>query len=485
MIGRDLLRPLLFGLALLVASRAGGTDQSPADADDEEHLPAAAELLLRDGERVDWYEVRRTPEVCGKVERAKCIELLRKLLRRELSAPTLRLPEGLPCKDPARSRCAVVLDGCVPVAGLLAWELLKVAPPAVEATEEMFTAIHRNPSLTPIAILGLARFKNVAALPYETALLDSPDVLCRWEGFHGLEALGDGARPAVPKLIQLLERGDWKDRQDAARTLAAIGDAAAVEPLRRTLQLPPLSAQVAAADALIAFGSRASGAVPDLTALAHFHWSPTVRQHAAAAASALSGQHVEAPQTACRLEFQQLGHAWVGRAAGQEFSIPFVDRLSPRAPAGACVGVTSDQSTSILEPLGETCIVGSDHGEWGGSLVAVQGGGRTPLRETWYLHPLKLLRVRDDILVLEGMQHMGSAGGIARLARSADGAWSARPVLELPGAPLAAKVETDRSLLVLTGEYSLNTEPSCPKAPGVSALLRIGPGDRVENISGP
>jgi hypothetical protein len=206
MIGRDFRRVVLLGLFFLPASRAGSTG-----ADDEEHLPAAAELLLRDGDRVDWYQVRRTPEVCGKVERAKCIELLRKLLRRELSAPTLRLPEGLSCKDPARFRCAAILDGCVPVAGILAYVLLQVAPPAVEATEEMLTAIRRNnQSLTPIAILGLARFKNVAALPYETPLLDSPD-LCQALDQLISEALRVARNPA----------DRWRESDDGMHVLAA------------------------------------------------------------------------------------------------------------------------------------------------------------------------------------------------------------------------------------------------------------------------
>jgi HEAT repeats len=446
-----------------------------------------AELLLRDGACVNWDEVYRNEDVCGKVERTRCVALFREFLRGETSAPTLRAGrDHAGCGEPNYIlKCMPALEPCMPAAGMLIWALGKIEPPATEAAPEVLAALRRNnPWQSPLAIKTLAHFKSVDAVPYLVALLDNSDVSCRWVAFGGLRELSVLGRPAVPKLIQLLDEGDWHDRSEVALTLATIGDVAAIEPLRRALHHPPMSAQSSAADALASFGDRAMTAVPDLTVLAQTHWFPSVREKAAAAATTISGKAVQPKTVPCVLDIEGTKEMSADGGVQTRFSIPVVKAREPSKPSGACIGVAAEVGTSILEAVGDTCILGFNHGEFGGTLVAIRGQQRKTLRETWYLNPYQLVHVGEDLLVLEGTVHVvTNVGGLTRLKRSPAGEWSAEPLLELPGVPLAARVEPDERLLVLTGENAMT--PTCPKARDISALLRIGPGDRVENISGP
>jgi HEAT repeat protein len=110
-----------------------------------------------------------------------------------------------------------------------------------------------------------------------------------------LESIGPAAAPAVPELIQVLERGAWSDRPAAARALGSIGAAKAVPALVAALSRNNWRLTINAAEALGRFGQDAASALPPLRAVASSHWMPIVRVTAADAILRIEPGHGPPP----------------------------------------------------------------------------------------------------------------------------------------------------------------------------------------------
>ena len=107
----------------------------------------------------------------------------------------------------------------------------------------------------------LARFPGEAekVVPALVKALDDPDAEVRHGALNSLMAFGEQARPAAPKLRDLLNHGpDPETRQQSAALLGQIRDQEAVPALTACLDDPDEALQMAAARALGRFGAGVS-----------------------------------------------------------------------------------------------------------------------------------------------------------------------------------------------------------------------------------
>ncbi len=130
-----------------------------------------------------------------------------------------------------------------------------------------------NREIVDLALAGLITMGNEATdLLFET--LGNPSPLMRG---HAALALGRiGYKPAVPRLIDLLEDPDWQVRETAVNGLGLIQDATAIIPLVSCLSDTVPAVQNQATEALAGFGSLAVDHLLD--ALAHEKDKFTLRQ---------------------------------------------------------------------------------------------------------------------------------------------------------------------------------------------------------------
>lgn len=94
-------------------------------------------------------------------------------------------------------------------------------------------------------------------------------------------------------------------------------------------------------------------------------------------------------------------------------------------------------------------LLGANRGEWGGELIfAADDGHRQGVLGR---NVEDIYRLGPHLIALVGLAHLGSNDGAAyRLQQGGDGQWSAKPWLQLPGAPMS-------SWPVETGEILVNT----------------------------
>jgi hypothetical protein len=90
-----------------------------------------------------------------------------------------------------------------------------------------------DPALRECAALGLVHHPEETAIPALTACLADPNRLLARLAADALIAIGS---PAVPALIDLMQKGAAPERLEAARALAKIGDPRATPPLLKAIQ---------------------------------------------------------------------------------------------------------------------------------------------------------------------------------------------------------------------------------------------------------
>lgn len=159
----------------------------------------------------------------------------------------------------------------------------------------------------------------------------------------------------------------------------------------------------------------------------------------------------------------------------------------PGGGRGACARADAGWELFPLLEAGETCIAGENLGEWGGSIVALRGNKREPLRKGWNVNPIRAVELSGTTLVIEGLAHLGlSTGMVTRLWRDPGGRWHADPILELPGLPLAFGTTRGGQLLLLTEDRLDRDDPPCPSTAGSDTrgvyLLRIGRDGSAESL---
>lgn len=397
----------------------------------------------------------------GSVE--ACVQRLRIALRAELSASELALvevpkPFSVICRHPRQLPSEVDDGACMPVA-ITADELRKLGPHASASTPELVVALNSgNDSLSSVAL------RAPAAFPSPEAALDI------------LSAGRPISRVAFSDVVNFLEHGSWRDRAEAARLLGELGDARAIEPLRRALLHPPASAQAAAAKALARFQGTATPAIGDLESLSAQHWSWNVRREAADAATAISGHTVSPRMPHCQTyqHAQETPGHWTFPVDSKETELVGLDATS---------GGFTDRPEATLDD--GTRILFTNKWEWGGAIVAESGGERRVLRQGHGLNPLRAISTPSGYFIIEGTLFGSNRGSVMRLSPDAQGAWQAEPVLELAGAPRAFAVTPAGALLLLTEDASV--PDACPALPGHARsrpvyLLRITPDGAVASL---
>lgn len=227
---------------------------------------------------------------------------------------------------------------------------------------------------------------------------------------------------------------------------------------------PHSEVQAAAVQALgsYAFRAHAEELVPLLQQVATTHASPVARSRARLALEELSGQEVRPGESAdCARVIPGRGGGWTLCEGHTSLQLHWE---KPKAPPreSPCAGVPGGDSASVLEAMGEACLVGRDDGEFGGTLEVHEAGRVTVLEES-QANPLQAVRMHGTLVVVEGLAHMYSgAGRLVRVEASA-GRWRATPWVTLPGAPMAYALDEAGDLVVGTTDQRLD-ELVCGRA---------------------
>lgn len=407
---------------------------------------------------------------------------LRTLLARELEEPTLRRPPGTHCASAPAPGCEAVFDTCTPRAAYVASVLAAYGRQGAKAAPEALQALQRaDVRLTPVALQALVAFGSPAAVPGVLEQLAVPE--CRARALASLVSLGDVARPAATEpLLQLLATGEegW-ERARAAEALGRVGDAAALKALRQAVYAPHSEVQAAAVEALgsYSFRAHAEELVPLLQRVVTTHASPVARSHARLALEGLAEQEVRhAESIDCARIFPGRSGGWT---LSEGYTSIHLHWEKPKAPprGSPCAAVPGRDSASVLEAMGEACLVGWDDGEFGGTLEVHEAGRVTALEEP-QANPLRVVRMHGALVVVEGLAHMyGGAGRLVRVDAS-EGRWRATPWVTLPGAPMAYALDEAGDLVVGTTNQRLDAVV-CGRA-GTAApahVVRVTEGGRL------
>ncbi|RKG98090.1 HEAT repeat domain-containing protein [Corallococcus carmarthensis] len=383
---------------------------------------------------------------------------LRTLLARELEEPTLRRPPGTSCPSAPAPSCEAVFDACTPRAAYVASALAAYERRGAKAAPEVLQALQRaDVRLTPVALQALVAFGSPAAVPEVLQQLAVPE--CRARALASLVSLGGVARPAATEpLLRLLATGEegWV-RARAAEALGGVGGAAALEALRQAVYASHSEVQAAAVGALgsYAFRTHAEELVPLFQQVVAKHASPVARSHARLALEGLSGQEVQPAESidCARISPRRAG-GWTLREGHTSLQLHWDKPKAP--PLGSpCAAVPGGDSASVLEAMGEACLVGWDDGEFGGTLEVHEAGRVTVLEEP-HANPLHVVRMHGALVVVEGLAHLsGGAGSLVRVDAS-EGRWRAIPWVTLPGAPMAYALNEAGDLVVGTSDQRLD-----------------------------
>ncbi|GEL75617.1 HEAT repeat domain-containing protein [Myxococcus virescens] len=453
-----------------------------------EHLgPTLAPVLLDvlENPESSWEELVLVRYVLARRASAyteTSVPRLRTLLARELAEPTLRRPPGTSCPSAPVPSCEAIFDGCTPRAAYVASVLAAYARRGAEAAPEALQALQRaDVRLTPVALQALVAFESPAAVPEVLHQLAVPE--CHARALTSLASLGDVARPAatVPLLWLLATGKEGWVRARAAEALGRVGDAAALEALRQAVDAPHSEVQAAAVYALgsYAFRAHAEELVPLLQRVVTTHASPVARSHARLALQGLAEQEVRhAESIDCARIIPGRSGGWTLREGHTSVQLHWGKPKAP--PRGSpCAAVRGGDSASVLEAMGEACLVGWDDGEFGGALEVHEAGRVTVLEEP-QANPLRVVRMHGALVVVEGLAHM--YGGAGRLVRvdSSEGRWRATPWVTLPGAPMAYALDGGGDLVVGTTNQRLDAVV-CGRA-GTTApahVVRVTEGGRL------
>ncbi|RJS13960.1 HEAT repeat domain-containing protein [Corallococcus sp. H22C18031201] len=398
---------------------------------------------------------------------------LRKLLARELAEPALLRPPGTSCPSAPAPGCEAIFDGCTPRAAYVASVLAAYERQGAKAESEVLQALQRRDvRLTPVALQALAAFASPAAVAGVLQQLEVPE--CRARALTSLASLGPVARPAASEpLLRLLATGKegW-ERARAAEVLGLVGDPAALKALRQAVDESHSEVQAAAVRALGSYTFRdyAEELKPLFQRVLKTHASPVVQSHARWALQALAGQEKQpASPSEPTSVLPGRGPEWRSCQSSTSIQLHW-DKPKPPSREGPCADVPDANLASVLEVMGEACLVGRDSGEFGGTLEVYEAGRVTVLEEP-YSNPLLTVRMHSALVVVEGLEHLFSGAGRLVRVDASEGRWRATPWVELPGAPLAQGLDEAGDLVLGTTDQRLD-ESFCVRA-GVSSPFHV------------
>lgn len=319
----------------------------------------------------------------------------------------------------------------------------------------------------------------------------------RWDVWNVFDLLGAHADPLLPELRAAAASGDRKHRRynrDAIRRLGMRRDRDAVPLLRRIVRdHTDWRAQELAAQALGEIGVDAIAAASELDLAARDHWSTSVRDMARWATARVRGNGPEKPpaptqewphDTQCPLggmivhldagfgaEMWHQRWPWMTKIGDETITLP--DRqwrtravlpeevaavdLEARFPDAPGIHKALARVVRVVRPLRSGWLVGTNAGEWGGSLWWFDGRGGVRHVVNGNIHDI--IEVGGDLYAIEGLGHMGSARGSLLRIDTTRRTPVAHEVLELPREPQAWWVRGDELWLgTFDGLFVIDTD---------------------------
>lgn len=453
---------------------------------------ATGEGQRRDAEASPW-EQQWTRYQCRTAEgesSSKCALRLRTTLREELSRPVLAHATDASCPDFTEDACRDELDACAPRAAAVLFAFLdevvanhRFTDAETEAFVPALLLAARSPSgqLRRTALRVLVALERPEALPLLKAKLRSDDLACQRDAVEWLELhFKRSGRALAAELVPLLGWEDWSDRIEVARLLARYADRRTAAALIGLLDPPPFQIQLAAAEGLGRMGGPvAESAVPKLRRLAQTHWATEVRRAAATAATNLSGKEVAPREPKCVPTLKKSGENWVGTVLGEPVELVPLTR-GPVERQESCAGLDKKPDLSFAISENGVCILGTDRGEFGGSIEVVRGGASETVRVGSSVNPIRAVRTGDRMWIIEGGAHLTLAwGALMRVRKAPQGRWIIELVDQLPGTPLAFGSDSQGDLLVLANDSA--SPGGCDGKQGMY-LLRARPDGTLESL---
>ncbi|MBC8069872.1 MAG: HEAT repeat domain-containing protein [Deltaproteobacteria bacterium] len=300
-----------------------------------------------------------------------------------------------------------------------------------------------------------------------------------WALWNTLDVLGAAADPLLPGVRALATHpssvGLEPRRYDheAIRHLGARKDRAAIPLLRRILvDHTDWRAQELAAKALGEIGVDAVVAAESLAGIAREHWSKDVRDRATWAGARVRGEDPPPPPKRTRDNwphdercpvstisvvsdhsgaFNTSHQRWPWRATigSETIALPDPDHHRPVLPAelagidlrarfpdvveGTETPLT--ESATVVRPLHDGWVIGTNLGEFGGSLWWFDRRGR--VRHLAQSNVKDIVQLGDAIYAIQGLSHLGSSAGSLIRIEDTPHAVQVHHALELPGSPHA------------------------------------------------
>ncbi len=182
-----------------------------------------------------------------------------------------------------------------------------------------------------------------------------------------LALAGSAARPHVATIIEVADLfgGDIR-RLLLPYVLGSIGGRLAVDRLARDLDSPGANV-LATLDALSRLGLAAAAAAPALRRMALHDYLAENREHAAKTYENVTGTPIKPGTPLCPRVVERLHNAWVAELSHS--TLRFLPAQQSRL--GGCEELADARDAMLAYDAGDTCLLGYNYGEWGGSVVAV------------------------------------------------------------------------------------------------------------------
>eukprot|EP01124_Arcella_intermedia_P004172 TRINITY_DN12352_c0_g1_i1.p1 TRINITY_DN12352_c0_g1~~TRINITY_DN12352_c0_g1_i1.p1 ORF type:complete len:241 (-),score=52.09 TRINITY_DN12352_c0_g1_i1:26-748(-) len=100
-----------------------------------------------------------------------------------------------------------------------------------------------------------------------------------------------------------------------------------------------------------------------------------------------------------------------------------------------------------------TRFLGTNNGEWGGSLSYNQVGGQVTKLMSGNI--VSLFDIQGDLFILEGLSHLGSSHGQLCKATQSSSTWTVSTLVELESGPYAGALTEEKDIVVVTSRSLL------------------------------
>ncbi len=300
----------------------------------------------------------------------------------------------------------------------------------------------------PVVVERLAKSCQPRAPQFDFLALES--VMCLRE----IAAFGPAGRAAGESLMPFLLSANEAERAYGILTLGFLDYAPATPQIEQALDAEDWRVVYAAIRATGWLGDR--NVTAKLDKLASSFWLAELRTDAAQVAAAL-----RSPQG--RVE----RGAWEVMDQGERQDPTWTITEGVRGRRASCPGNRwqwQNETFTTHSGQDETAhslrfgngnlwgeLVGTDHGEWGGTFSWVPARGRSEVLDRDNVHGMEY--DNDGAIVLFGLAHMGFNYGYAlKVSQNADGTWTQTEVARFPGEPESwMRLNSDR-VAVLAGD---------------------------------